>query len=150
LNVGPKADGTFPQESIQRLKEVGAWMKVNGEAIYATKASPLKPLSWGRCTKKENGKNTTLYLSVFNWPADGRLVVPGLTQQVISAKLLSDGTKLKTEAFISNATGTEDGTAILLPAKAPDAIASVIKVEVKGTLSSEAKAKDKMKTGELD
>src|SRR3954463_12945030 len=37
LNVGPKADGEFPVESIQRLKEVGEWMKVNGEAVYETK-----------------------------------------------------------------------------------------------------------------
>lgn len=151
LNVGPKADGTFPDESVQRLKEVGAWMKVNGEAIYGTKASPLKPLSWGRCTKKENGKNTTLYLSVFNWPADGKLVVPGLTQQqIISAKLLADGSKLKTESFTSTAADVENGTTILLPAKAPDAIASVVKVEVKGTMMNDVKPKDKMKAGELD
>lgn len=124
LNVGPKADGTFPQESIDRLKQVGAWMKVNGESIYGTKASPLKPLAWGRCTKKENGNKTTLYLSVFNWPADGRLEVPGLTQNVVSAKLLANGSKLKTEK-------SADGIVITLPAKAPDAIASVVKVEVK-------------------
>src|SRR6266853_4482329 len=70
LNVGPKSDGTFPQESIDRLKEIGKWMKVNGEAIYATKASPLPILPWGRCTKKEEASTTTLYLHVFNWPAD--------------------------------------------------------------------------------
>ena len=38
LNVGPKPDGTFPEEAVKRLKEFGAWMKVNGEGIYATRA----------------------------------------------------------------------------------------------------------------
>src|SRR6187549_1503727 len=68
LNVGPKPDGTFPKESVQALKEMGDWMKVNSEAIYATKASPLEPLSWGRCTKKTTRNGTTLYLTVFDWP----------------------------------------------------------------------------------
>lgn len=36
LNVGPKADGTIPEASIERLREIGAWMKINGEAIYGT------------------------------------------------------------------------------------------------------------------
>jgi len=37
LNVGPKPDGTFPTESIEQLKQIGAWMRVNGEAIYGTR-----------------------------------------------------------------------------------------------------------------
>jgi alpha-L-fucosidase len=131
LNVGPKADGTFPDESIDRLKQVGAWMKVNGEAIYGSKGSPLAPLSWGRCTKKEQKGNTILYLSVFNWPADGKLTVPGLQQPVTSAKLLATG---KTVTTASSA----DGLVITLPAKAPDTIASVIKLQVKGIVPTKA------------
>ena len=53
-------------------------MKVNGEAIYGTTASPFKRLAWGRCTKKLTADGATLYLHVFNWPADGKLLVPGL------------------------------------------------------------------------
>src|SRR5882757_4393331 len=49
LNVGPTAEGEFPQGSIDGLKGIGAWMKVNGESIYATKASPFGLLPWGRC-----------------------------------------------------------------------------------------------------
>ncbi len=49
LNIGPTAEGLFPQESIVRLREIGDWMKVNSEAIYATKASPFKHLELGRC-----------------------------------------------------------------------------------------------------
>jgi alpha-L-fucosidase len=128
LNVGPKADGTIPDESIERLKQVGDWMKVNGEAVYGTQASPLAPLSWGRCTKKEQKGNTVLYLSVFDWPKDGKLVVPGLQQPVSSAKLLATGKSLKTASL-------NDGLVITVPEKAPDTIASVIKLQVKGTVA---------------
>lgn len=127
LNIGPKADGTVPQESIDRLKEVGQWMKVNGESIYGTKGSPLKPLDWGRCTKKENGGNTILYLSVFNWPANGQLTVPGVKNKVVSAKLLSNGNRVKTST-------AGDVLSLTLPAAPTDKIASVIKVELKGSL----------------
>lgn len=127
LNIGPKADGTIPQESIDRLKEVGDWMKVNGESIYGTKASPLKPLAWGRCTKKEHGSNTILYLSVFDWPANGKLEVPGIKNTVTSAKLLGNGASVKTSS-------TANGITISLPDKALNPIATVIRIELKGTL----------------
>jgi alpha-L-fucosidase len=141
LNVGPKADGTFPQESIDLLKGMGAWLKINGEAIYDTKASPFGLFSWGRCTKKEIGKNTILYFSVFEWPKDGKLLVPGIANKIISASLLANGGSLKTSK-------SKEGMNIALPPKAPDAIATVIKVEVKGKIESQlTMAKDKMKSG---
>ena len=129
LNVGPKADGTFPQESIDLLKGMGKWMKINGESIYGTKASPFGLFSWGRCTKKENGPNTVLYFSVFEWPKDGKLVIPGLKNEVVSAKLLANSSALKTE--INN-----DGLVIKVPEKALDENVTVIKVEVKGTVEN--------------
>jgi len=144
LNVGPKADGEFPIQSIESLKAIGAWMKVNGESIYATKASPLAPLPWGRCTRKEKNGNTTLYLSVFEWPKDGNLVVPGLKNKITSAKLLADGKAVKTKT-------DEMGLVITLPEKASDPVATVIKLELKGmTDGVVAGKKEKMKAGELD
>jgi len=141
LNVGPKADGTFPQESIDILKGMGEWMKVNGESIYGTKACPLGLFTWGRGTIKENGKNTTLYLSVFDWPKDGKLLVPGLSNKIISAKFLTTGTKLKNSK-------TTDGTVITVPAEALDPIATVIKVEVKGKIATTlTKTNGEMKSG---
>jgi alpha-L-fucosidase len=133
LNVGPKPDGTFPQESVDRLKNMGVWLKVNGEAIYATMASPLTPLAWGRCTRKETNDGTTLYLHVFNWPADGKLIVPGLKNEIVSANLLANKTKLKTEM-------SGDGIVINVPEKALDPIATVIKLEVKGKVAGEKMA----------
>lgn len=128
LNVGPTAEGEFPQESIDALKNVGAWMKVNGEAIYGTKGSPLDTLPWGRCTRKESSSGTILYLSVFKWPSDGKLLVPGLKNTVSSTKLLANGATLKT-------TADKNGLIINVPNKAPDNIASVIKLEVQGTIA---------------
>ena len=52
LNVGPTSEGLIPEPSIERLKADRRWMKVNGEAIYGTTASPFKRLPWGRSTKK--------------------------------------------------------------------------------------------------
>ena len=127
LNIGPKADGTIPPESIERLKQVGAWMKVNGEAVYGTKGSPLKPLAWGRCTRKEVNGNTFLYFSVFEWPVNGKLEVPGVKNKVISAKLLSNGNAVKTSS-------AGDVLTVTLPVAPTDKIASVIRVELKGSL----------------
>lgn len=126
LNVGPTAEGEFPPESIEILAKIGQWMKVNGEAVYGTKASPWGLFPWGRCTKKETQAGTILYFSVFDWPSDGKLVIPGLYNKVISAKLLATGAKLK--AKVSN----QGVLTVSLPSAAPDIIASVVKVEVKG------------------
>lgn len=144
LNVGPKADGTFPTESVERLKAVGVWMKVNGEAVYGTKGSPLQPLTWGRCTRKERDGNTTLYLSVFNWPADGKLIVPGIKNEIRSAVLLATGKKIKTRPG-------DGGLNIMLPDQASDPIATVLKVEVKGIVENlnGSGAKKEMQAGEL-
>ncbi len=76
LNVGPTSEGLIPQPSIDRLKAIGDWMDVNGEAIYGTTASPFSNLPWGRCTKKIDDDGATLYLHVFDWPSDGRSARP--------------------------------------------------------------------------
>jgi alpha-L-fucosidase len=125
LNVGPTKEGEIPAPSIERLKEVGAWMKVNGKAIYGTTATPFKRLPWGRCTTKVSGSETTLYLHVFNWPADGKLVVPGLKNSVKSVRLLAGGKKLKSS-------NTADGVVIEVPAIAPDKISSTVVLTIKG------------------
>ena len=72
LNVGPTAEGIIPQPSADRLAAMGDWLKVNGDSIYATTASPFAKPDWGRYTKKP-GK---LFAHVFDWPEDKRLSVP--------------------------------------------------------------------------
>jgi alpha-L-fucosidase len=111
---------------VERLQVVGQWMHGNSEAIYDTTASPFKRLPWGRCTKKISGAATTLYLHVFNWPQDGKLLVPGLKNTVLAARVLATGASLATAA-------TADGVVLTVPATAPDAISSTVVLEINGT-----------------
>ena len=122
LNVGPTAEGLIPEAEVQRLKEMGGWLKVNGEAIYGTSAGPLmKAPAWGRVTQRP-GK---LYLHVFDWPVTGNLLLP-ITGNVVKAYLLT--APGRTLAF----SASDDGVEIRVPAKPVDPIASVIVVEIHG------------------
>jgi alpha-L-fucosidase len=119
LNVGPTAEGLFPQPSIDRLNVIGDWMKVNGESIYGTTASLFENLEWGRSTTKDN----TIFLHVFDWPQDGQLYVPGLVNKAQRVYMLAD-------PRLELSVNYQAGAAVLaLPEKAPDPNASVIALE---------------------
>ncbi|MCW5941075.1 MAG: alpha-L-fucosidase [Fimbriimonadaceae bacterium] len=127
LNVGPTSLGEIPGPSVERLAAVGAWMRKNGAAIYGTSASPFKKLAWGRCTRKSVKGGATLYLHVFDWPKDGKLVVPGLRSPVGSASLLVGGKKLAWSR-------TPGVVEIAVPTKAPDAVSTTVRLALKGAV----------------
>ena len=132
LNIGPKGDGTIPAESIASLQAIGAWMRKNGAAIYATQASPFAVLAWGRCTQQRLADGATrLYLHVFDWPKDGQLVVPHLANRPLRAQLLNGGTSIP-------ATADAGGVTLTLPAVAPDPIATVVVLDVAGPVAPPA------------
>ena len=74
LNIGPDAEGAIPEPSVERLQAMGAWLDVHGESIYGTMPGPIQGDESWRTTQK--GDN--IYLQVFEWPADGRFVLPDL------------------------------------------------------------------------
>lgn len=126
LNIGPTGDGSVPRESVQAMEAIGAWMKKNSEAIYATAASPFPKLEWGRCTQKAlPGGRTRLYLHVFDWPKDGNLVVPFAAARP-QARFRASGKPL-------SATAGEKQTTIAVGGAPPDAIASVIELDIDGS-----------------
>ena len=114
LNVGPRADGTIPEEAATVLRGIGAWLSVNGEAIYGTR--PWKYFGEGPTTaasgEKSEGANkaytaadirfttkgATLYAIGLDRPADGRVLVktlyqgtPYLDRPIRSIELLGGG-----------------------------------------------------------
>ncbi|MBI4889181.1 MAG: alpha-L-fucosidase [Acidobacteria bacterium] len=89
LNVGPTPEGTIQPEFQQRLRAIGAWLKVNGDAIYGTTYGPVQGLQWGRTTTK--GK--TVYLHVFDPPA--ALELPNWKAKVVRVRALNGGQALK-------------------------------------------------------
>ena len=127
LNVSPTGEGVLLPQSVERLKAIGQWMKINSDSIYATSASPFGALDWGRCTKKEGDGETDLYLHVFDWPKNGELLVPGLKNAVTQTYLLGDKKPLKVRQDNS-------GVTISLPTQAPDEIDTVVVMKVKGAL----------------
>lgn len=123
LNIGPQGDGAVPQQSVDALRAIGVWMQANGESIYGTTASPFEKLEWGRCTRKQLADGQTrLYLHVFAWPADGKLVVPGLSDKPERAFLLAGGQPLDTAVAGGQ-------LVVRVPATAPDPIATVIALD---------------------
>ena len=115
LNVGPTPEGLIPRESVRRLEDMGKWMAVNKESIHGTTASPIGRPKWGRCT----AKGRKLYLHVFDWPSNGKLVVPFSREQVDQAYLLAN------ERRVAVAAGGKEAV-IILPNQAPDPVDSVI------------------------
>jgi len=125
LNIGPKSDGTFPDPSIEILAEIGKWMSKNSASVYGTSASPFSSLGWGRCTIKPSGRNTFMYLHIFDWPDDGLLVIPGLANKVQKAYLLDGGEKLEFNR-------EEGDITVKVPQNAPDTVNTVVVLLIKG------------------
>ncbi len=140
LNIGPRADGTIPDDVQRVLLDVGAWLNVNGEAIYGTRAwriygeGPTKVAAGSfhdtdtANYKPEDFRFTTkgdvLYAIGLAWPTNGEVVIHSLAQTVgsegvRSVALLGSDTKLQFNQRV-------DGLYVKLPAQAPAKYAYVI------------------------
>ena len=129
LNVGPTAEGIIPQPSVDILREVGKWMKRNGESIYGTRAAPsfpYDPSEWGNYTLKP-GK---LYIHVLNHPR--KLRIQGLANRIQKMYWLADPEMSVSwqQSFISSY-GQHRFT-VDLPDDLPDALDSVLVAELEG------------------
>ncbi|AHF16990.1 alpha-L-fucosidase [Niabella soli] len=123
LNIGPRADGSVPYEGINRLNDMGKWLKKNGESIYGCTGLNLRPgqHDWGRITTKMNGTKQMVYLQVYNWPLDQVLRLTGILSKPEKAELLTDAGR-KPLPFTQNGPLTH----IQLPDKAGDNFVSTI------------------------
>ena len=118
LNIGPRPDGSIPEESVRILTAVGKWMEKNGDSIYTAEPCRVTRSANALFTRKGN----TLYMHVHFWPGD-YVAISGLTAQVKSARLYATGRSLKfdQDRFRTRFTG--------LPGSAPDDPVTTIAIE---------------------
>ncbi|HUV70321.1 MAG TPA: alpha-L-fucosidase [Terracidiphilus sp.] len=110
IGVGPSAHGEFHPEAIRQMKGAGAWLKVNGEAIYATR--PRAGTLWSegetiRYTRSKDGRH--VYAILTEWPGTQ------ITLKTVRPKAGSSLTLLGANAKLSWKFDSEDGTTIMLP-----------------------------------
>jgi len=144
LNIGPKADGTIPETEQQMLRDIGAWLRVNGEAIYKTR--PWSTSGEGP-TKEKAGAFTDgasvqytgsdirftqngnlLYAIALAWPAGGELSVSSLkagAMSIDSVTLLGHDEKLTWQL-------TDGGLKVTLPASPPTSYAHAFRINLSG------------------
>jgi alpha-L-fucosidase len=114
LDIGPKADGTIPKVQLDRLHGIGAWLDINGKAIYKSKP-------WTQHVDGENrftiGSDGTFYVTALTWPGAQLTVnAPVPVPKGATIKLLgSDGKPLKY---------TTDGTTLTITTPSADAATS--------------------------
>lgn len=139
LNVGPTGEGIIPEPNIERLNVIGEWLAINGESIYGCGPTPFGPEvgHYSKTEKDSKGKpkfiaewkwrattkSDKLYIHLFEWSES--LQIPKVDQQITKAYLLADPQKKRLQL-----SQTDSGISIILPEHAPDAIASVICLEL--------------------
>ena len=119
LNIGPKPDGSIPEDSIRILTAVGKWMDKNGATIYGSQPCQVHGGNFWSATRKDN----TLYAHLYFWPGE-TAALGGLRNKVLSARYLATGQPVKfvQDDFRVRLTG--------LPATPPDDPASVFALEL--------------------
>ncbi len=120
LNVGPMGDGRIPQESLDGLRGVGKWMAVNGEAIYASRATPFEKAPF-RATSQPRRLN----IFVDSWTTND-VLLPGLRTLPRASQLLG-----ARSAPVSVRAG-EGGVVMRLPERPPDDVMPVVRLDFDG------------------
>lgn len=116
LNIGPQPSGALPEQSLERLRGIGRWMKVYGETIYGTEAGDFKPQAWGAATRKGD----RLFVHVLD-PSVREVSLP-LEAEVKSAREFVGGTAIP---FVRR-----DGAVVLsLPRIEPTVIDYVVELK---------------------
>lgn len=125
FNVGPDGLGNIPEIGVKFLEETGKWIAKYPQVVYAAGPSPWgHALPWGDVTTKGN----SLFLSVFEWPQNGKLYLPGMENKIVSAKLLN-GPAISYK--------NEKGWIVFeVPYKPADSPVSVIEVKLEGEAAS--------------
>jgi alpha-L-fucosidase len=119
FNVGPRPDGEIEPSQVARIREMGAWLSKNGEAVYGTRGGPYHPTASYAATRTKDA----IYLSVFQFTG-GKVTLPALPAKIVSASLL-DGSAVNFEQ-------AADKLVLSVPPAGQDPAVSVVKLRIEG------------------
>ena len=139
LNVGPMPDGRIEPRQVERLQEIGAFLKKYGESIYGTRGGPVVApdektrvrehkyvgfeISGGRWWGGTTHKGNTVYIHILRWPSES-ITIPPLGRQVRSHSVLTGGTAAVKQ--------TAKEIVISVPAAARHPVDTIVKLELDG------------------
>jgi alpha-L-fucosidase len=152
LNVSPMANGTIPEDQRKVLKEIGEWLKVNGEAIYGTRPwltfgeGPTKEpeghfknhnafskLVYSSKDLRYTSRGSDIYATIFGWPEDKTVTLESFAEGVLDGNLEITEISLIGYDGKINWEKTSDGIEISLPDKPVNEMAIVFKIETEGS-----------------
>ncbi|WP_372776064.1 alpha-L-fucosidase [Mangrovibacterium sp.] len=128
FNVGPNGLGVIPEIGAEFLRETGNWLQKYPQVVYSAGSSPFgHALPWGDVTTKGN----SMFLSVFHWPQDGKLYLPGFSEKIVSAEIIGGETPVEITSEQVNG-----WTVFNVPCQPADPLISVIEVKLEGDAQS--------------
>lgn len=128
LDIGPKADGTIPAEQVHVLKELGAWNKKNGEAVFNTIGGLPLGHFYGPTTLSKD--STTLYLFLPG-KTSGQVVIKGLDNNIQDISVVGNGTRLTHKVVGKISWSPVPGLVYIdVPAHVQDKYVTVLKVKL--------------------
>jgi alpha-L-fucosidase len=128
LDIGPKADGTIPAEQVHLLRELGAWNRRNGEAIFGTLAGLPAGHFYGPTTLSKDSSVLFLFLP---GKAGGEVIIKGLQNKIRSITALGSGARLSHKIVGKISWSHVPGLVyISVPAQAVDKYVTVLRVEL--------------------
>ena len=134
LDIGPKADGTIPEEQVDILKEMGRWTSKHSEAIYGTGAGLPPGHYYGPSTLSAD--STQLFLFVNGKPADGQLMLEGVKNRINRIYVVGNGTKLDYREYLKPYWSNHSGLIFIdLPDDVLDDTMTVIGLILDGKLN---------------
>ncbi len=130
LNLGPMGNGEIDPKDAAIFRGIGAWMQKNSASVIGCDRTPLAVQSWG--TSTWDARTHTLYLHVFQWPAEGKLIVGGLKTDPSAALVMGAPVGVSYAWRRLSA----DDLEIAVPSRAPDATDSVIELKFSGEIAA--------------
>ncbi len=150
LNIGPRPDGSIPEEQKELLLGIGAWLDVNGEAIYNTRpwirfGEVATEMTFGHMTERENKgraysaedirfttRDNFLYAIALDWPVNGEILIKSLGEDVeISTRGIKSVSMVGSDETLEWSRDAE-GLHVSVPGEKPCENAYTVKIELKG------------------